>query len=152
MSQILSILEAERDIKRLLDGYGLAWDTMTLENIRSAEFFAPHGRLVEKGVFGEKGVAEGIDEIVEWHKLRHQMTDRPKGLHTRMNYIIDVAEDLRHATSTGTFIYVLRRVDGFYVGAAGRYDDILEKDANGRWWIVEHKVTLFPEVPAASTP
>jgi hypothetical protein len=150
---LVEVLLAEREIRRLLDTYQIAWDSMTVDNIRSAEFFAPHGRLVEHGVFGEKGEANGVEEIVEWHTLRHRMLDeRPKGLHTRMNYVIDVAAGCRRATVTGTFIYVRRDEEGFFVAAAGRYDDIVERDGDGRWWIVEHKVTLFPEAPDAERP
>ena len=149
----VEVLMAEREIRRLLDSYQIAWDSMTVDNIRSAEFYAPHGRLVEPGVFGERGVAEGVDEIVDWHTRRHQVLDeRPKGLHTRMNYVIDVEPGCRKATATGTFIYVRRNADGFFIGAAGRYDDIVERDETGRWWIVEHRVTLFPEAdPAGSS-
>lgn len=152
MADILAVLEAEREIRKVLGRYAECVDTQTLDQIRTADFYTPDGVLLEPGLHGDR--AEGVDSIIASH-VEKLKAGRPPCLHTRIDYDIDVDIEKGEARVASNFIYVARSPDGLLVGAVGRYNDLLVRGADGGWRIREHRVTPLPqkrELYAAATP
>lgn len=127
------LIAHEADIRRLLAEYCHHFD-----DVRPDQFAALFTEDAVFGVFGRcfSGRVDIRDNIAG------QASALPPGQHVTYNTVIDLDDDAATARARTDFLYLSKNGDGYAIAAAGRYDDVLERQPD-RWRIKARTIVFL---------
>lgn len=130
-------LEAERDVLHLLHAL---CTTVDGDSVTAwLECFTQDGAFSWAPA---DGAPLGLDlngrgELGEWFARHRKQNPVGTQMHVLLHPVIVVDGD--HASATTGYLTVRRTADGLQVASAGRYMDVVRREADGRWRLSEHR-------------
>jgi ketosteroid isomerase-like protein len=125
----IAALAAEREIHAMLIDYMEATDDATVDSLPTAEFFTEDAVLDTPG-----GRDEGLRSIMDGQVARLKAGKRAaQHVMTGVRMTVDLEKGVAQVRSN--LLFLVRDGDSIKVGMAGRYRDVVVRDAAGRWKI-----------------